>query len=65
MTEEAKTFTQADIDALQAEHTKAIAELNDRHKGELNRKVEQAIKKATFENNVQSVTFRNRFTKSL
>lgn len=46
MTEEAKTFTQADIDALQAEHAKAIAELNDRHKGELDRKVEQAIKKA-------------------
>ena len=46
MSEDAKTFTQADLDALKAEHTKAIADLNDRHKYELDRKVEAATKKA-------------------
>ena len=49
MSEDAKTFTQADLDALKAEHTKAIADLNDRHKYELDRKVEAAIKKAQAE----------------
>ncbi|MBQ8635154.1 hypothetical protein IJX73_02260 [bacterium] len=48
MSDEAK-FTQADLDALKAEHTKAINELNDRHKYELDRKVEAAIKKAQAE----------------
>jgi hypothetical protein len=49
MTGEEKAFTQADIDALKTEHSKAIAELNDRHKFELDRKVEAAIKKAQAE----------------
>ena len=40
------TFTQADIDNLKAEHEKALKDLNDRHKFELDRKVEAAIKKA-------------------
>ena len=40
------TFTQADIDNLKAEHDKALKELNERHKYELDRKVEAAIKKA-------------------
>jgi hypothetical protein len=44
-----KTFTQADFDALKAEHSKAIADLNDRHKSELDRKVEAAIKKTQAE----------------
>ena len=43
------TFTQADIDNLKAEHDKALKELNDRHKFELDRKVEAAIKKAQAE----------------
>ena len=45
MTGEEKTFTQADIDALKTEHSKAIADLNDRHKFELDRKVARVIKK--------------------
>lgn len=49
MTDGAKTFTQADIDALKDEHSKAIADLNGRHKEELDRKVEAAIKKAQAE----------------
>lgn len=49
MSEDAKTFTQADFDALKAEHTKAINDLNERHKSELDRKVEAAIKKAQAE----------------
>lgn len=44
-----KTFTQADFDALKAEHEKMIADLNDRHKEELERKVDGAIKKAQAE----------------
>lgn len=48
MSDEAK-FTQADLDALKAEHTKAINDLNDRHKHELDRKIEAAIKKAQAE----------------
>lgn len=43
------TFTQADIDNLKAEHEKALKDLNDRHKFELDRKVEAAIKKAQAE----------------
>lgn len=49
MSEEGKTFTQADIDALKDEHSKAIADLNGRHKEELDRKIEAAIKKAQAE----------------
>ena len=49
MTEEAQTFTQADIDAIKAEHAKAIAELNARHEGELARKVEATIMKTQAE----------------
>lgn len=41
-----KTFTQADLDALKAEHEKAINVLKDRHKEELDRKVDGAVKKA-------------------
>ena len=44
-----KTFTQADLDALKAEHEKTIADLNGRHKEELDRKVDAAIKKAQAE----------------
>ena len=44
-----KTFTQADFDALKAEHEKMIADLNGRHKEELDRKVDAAIKKAQAE----------------
>ena len=44
-----KTFTQADLDALKETHSKAIADLNERHKNELDRKVEAAIKKAQAE----------------
>lgn len=49
MSEDAKTFTQADLDALKAEHSKAITELNTRHKEELDRRVDAAIKKAQAE----------------
>lgn len=45
MTDEGKTFTQADIDALTAKHQEEIAALNDRHKSELDRKIDAAIKK--------------------
>ena len=48
MSDEAK-FTQADLDALKAEHAKAINDLNERHKYEVDRKVEAAIKKAQAE----------------
>lgn len=41
-----KTFTQADIDALTAKHQEEITALNDRHKSEIDRKVDAAIKKA-------------------
>ena len=40
-----KTFTQADLDALKAEHEKALSELSERHKFEIDRKVDAAIKK--------------------
>lgn len=46
---DAAKFTQADLDALKAEHTKAINDLNERHKYEIDRKVEAAIKKAQAE----------------
>lgn len=49
MTEEVKTFTQADLDALTAEHSKALKELEDRLKGETARKVDAAIKKTQAE----------------
>ena len=49
MSEDAKTFTQADLDALTAEHTKAMKELEERLKGETARKVDQAIKKTQAE----------------
>ncbi len=49
MSEDTKTFTQADLDALKAEHEKAINELKSRHKEELDRKVDSAIKKALAE----------------
>ena len=48
MSDEAK-FTQADLDALKAEHEKAINVLKDRHKEELDRKVDGAVKKALAE----------------
>jgi len=48
MSDEAK-FTQADLDALKAEHEKAINDLKDRHKEELDRKVDGAVKKALAE----------------
>ena len=44
-----KTFTQADLDALKAEHAKAISDLNGRHKEELDRKVDAAVKKVQAE----------------
>ena len=44
-----KTFTQADLDALKAEHEKAISDLNGRHKEELDRKVDAAVKKVQAE----------------
>ena len=40
-----KTFTQADLDALKAEHAKALSELSERHKFEIDRKVDAVIKK--------------------
>ena len=40
-----KTFTQADLDALKTEHAKALSELSERHKFEIDRKVDAAIKK--------------------
>ena len=43
--EQEKTFTQADLDALKAEHTKALSELLEIHKFEIDRKVDAAIKK--------------------
>lgn len=49
MTDQEKTFTQADLDALTAEHTKAMQELEQRLKGETARKVDQAIKKTQAE----------------
>lgn len=49
MSDDAKTFTQADLDALKAEHEKAINDLKDRHKEELDRKVDGAVKKALAE----------------
>lgn len=49
MTEEAKTFTQADLDALTTKHNEALKELQERHKSELDRKVEAAIKKTQAE----------------
>lgn len=49
MSEDAKTFTQADLDALTAEHTKAMKELEERLKGETARKVDAAIKKTQAE----------------
>lgn len=48
MSDDAK-FTQADLDALKAEHEKAINDLKDRHKEELDRKVDGAVKKALAE----------------
>ena len=48
MSDEAK-FTQAEFDALKAEHEKAINDLKDRHKEELDRKVDGAVKKALAE----------------
>ena len=48
MSDDAK-FTQADLDALKAEHEKAINDLKDRHKEELERKVDGAVKKALAE----------------
>ena len=44
-----KTFTQADLDALVAEHSKAWKELEERLKGETVRKVDAAIKKTQAE----------------
>ena len=49
MSEDVKTFTQADLDALTAEHTKAMKELEERLKGETARKVDAAIKKTQAE----------------
>ena len=49
MSEDAKTFTQADLDALKTEHEKAINDLKNRHKEELDRKVDGAVKKAQAE----------------
>lgn len=48
MSDDAK-FTQADLDALKTEHEKAINDLKDRHKEELDRKVDGAVKKALAE----------------
>lgn len=48
MSDDAK-FTQAEFDALKAEHEKAINDLKDRHKEELDRKVNGAVKKALAE----------------
>ena len=48
MSDDAK-FTQADLDALKAEHEKALNDLKDRHKEELDRKVDGAVKKALAE----------------
>ncbi len=49
MSEDTKTFTQADFDALKAEHSKALKELEERLKGETARKVDAAIKKTQAE----------------
>lgn len=43
------TFTQADIDNLKAEHEKAIKDLSERYKHEIDRKVDGAIKKTKAE----------------
>lgn len=48
MSDEVK-FTQADLDALKAEHEKAINDLKDRHREELDRKIDGAVKKALAE----------------
>ena len=52
MTEEnqdVKTFTQEDIDKLNAEHANALKELETRLKGEQERKIDSAIKKTRAE----------------
>lgn len=46
---EVKTFTQEDIDKLNAEHANALKELETRLKGEQERKIDSAIKKTRAE----------------
>ena len=48
-TQETTTFTQADIDKLNAEHQEAMKELETRLKGETERKIDGAIKKTKAE----------------
>ena len=49
MSEDAKTFTQEDIDKLNEEHAQALKDLETRLKGETERKVDSAIKKTKAE----------------